>query len=145
MDGASPPAPIVTRWPRASTPASPASSPTHGARAPCKPTRDLVSGRGGTARMLPGGQGGRRAAAGEAGAADLPEGERVTGDDVSAARQTTAAQRASTFAAPASPAAARPAHSPLTPHARVRFRPETRVSGRLLLEPRAQAGYRRPR
>ncbi|TMB03887.1 MAG: hypothetical protein E6J57_02625, partial [Deltaproteobacteria bacterium] len=37
---------------------------------------------------------------------------------------------ASTFAAPASPAAARPAHDPPTPHARFRLRPETRVSGR---------------
>src|SRR2546422_7005043 len=40
--------------------------------------------------------------------------------------------RASTFAAPASPVAARPAHGPPTPHARLRFRPETRVSGRRL-------------
>src|SRR5205809_42215 len=37
---------------------------------------------------------------------------------------------ASTFAAPASPAAARPAHDPPTPPARFRLRPETRVSGR---------------
>src|SRR5439155_25409690 len=99
----------------------------------------------GAARMLPGGQGRRRAAAGKAGAADFPEHERATGNDVSGARRTTAAQRASTFTAPASPAAARLAHDPPTPHARFRFRPETRVSGRLLLEPRAQAGYRRPR
>src|SRR5207245_1632941 len=69
----------------------------------------------------------------------------VTGGDVSAAPRSTVAQGASTFAAPASPAAARLAHDPPTPHARFRFRPETRVSGRLLLEPRAQAGYRRPR
>src|SRR5207302_2598517 len=40
--------------------------------------------------------------------------------------------RVFSFAAPASPAAARPSHDPPTPHARVRFRsrPETRVSGR---------------
>ena len=35
--------------------------------------------------MVSGGQSGRRAAAGEAGAADFPERERATGDDVSAA------------------------------------------------------------
>jgi len=42
--------------------------------------------------MPPGAQGPRRAAAGKAGAADLPERERVTGDDVSAARRRPAAQ-----------------------------------------------------
>ena len=40
--------------------------------------------------MLPGGEGGRRAAAGKAGAADFPEHE--SGDDVSAARRKPAAQ-----------------------------------------------------
>src|SRR5207247_2896174 len=41
--------------------------------------------------MLAAGRGGRRAAAGEAGAADLPERERATGNDACAARLTMAA------------------------------------------------------
>ena len=57
------------------------------------------------------------------GAADLAERERVVRRRrVFTARRTRAA-RASTFAAPASPAAARPAHDPPTPHARVRSDP----------------------
>src|SRR5438132_13806329 len=81
--------------------------------------------------MLAAGRGGRRAAAGAAGAADWPERERATGNDACAARLTMAAQRASTFAAPASPTAARPAHDPPTPHAR--FVPtRDKVSGRFV-------------
>jgi len=43
--------------------------------------------------MPPGGQGGRRAAAGEAGAADFPEHERVPQDGVSATRCLRLRQR----------------------------------------------------
>src|SRR5437762_4678503 len=54
------------------------------------PTRDLVSGRDRRARMPPGEQGRRRAAA-SAGAADFPERARVTGGDaVAGARKPTA-------------------------------------------------------
>src|SRR2546427_1665773 len=51
-----------------------------------RPPRDQVSGRGRTARVLPGGQRRRRAAAGKAGAADSPE--RAAGGDASAVRRT---------------------------------------------------------
>src|SRR5436190_1593129 len=81
--------------------------------------------------MPPGGEGGRRAAAGKAGAADFPERERVIGDDVSAARRKPAAQglnvcragfagRGTACARPTGATRSRP------------FRPETRVSGRLV-------------
>src|SRR5213594_2050618 len=46
-----------------------------------------------SARMPPGGEGGRRAAAGEAGAADFPERARVPQDGASAARRTPMLQR----------------------------------------------------
>src|SRR5207245_8499264 len=72
---------------------------------------DSVSGRGRTARVAPGGQPRRRAAAGEAGAADLPEREDVAGDDVSTPRRTQS-PKGLEFAAPASPAAARLSHAP---------------------------------
>src|SRR5439155_10724518 len=66
----------------------------------------------GTARVPPGGQGGRRAAAGKAGAADFPERQRVTEGGVSAA-YTACPRSVLQFAAPASPAAARPPHDSL--------------------------------
>src|SRR5881628_549518 len=81
--------------------------------------------------MPPGGQGGRRAAAGEAGAADSPEHERVPGDGSSAARRERMLPlNRATFAAPALPAAAR--RSPSPPYAARSPPPPTRdeVSGR---------------
>src|SRR5204863_1136490 len=88
-------------------------------------TRDLVSGRARTARVAPGGQGRRRAAAGEAGAADFPERERVVGDDVYTARRT---QSPRALSLPRR--LRRPRHGVRTihrtAHARFRFRPDTR-------------------
>src|SRR5213079_1538606 len=55
--------------------------------------------------------GGRRAAAGEAGAADFPERERMTEEDTFAAHADCPRSRFN-FVAPASPAAARPPHDP---------------------------------
>jgi len=79
--------------------------------------------------MPPGTQGPRRAAAGKAGAADLPERERVTGDDVSAARRRPAAQGLNVCRAGFAGRGTTCTRS-TDPHARARFRPETRVSGR---------------
>src|SRR5206468_2519962 len=61
---------------------------SRGRRTARTPTRDSVSGRGRTARVPPGVQGRRRAAAGKAGAADFPEPERAAGGDASAPRRT---------------------------------------------------------
>src|SRR5882724_11456579 len=100
----------------------------------------------GTARVPPGGQGGGRAAAGEAGAADVPEREHVTEGDVSATYADCPGSVLK-FTAPASPAAARPPHDPPgAPHslpiptrdkvsrrfrrAAARARPRPRPSGR---------------
>src|SRR5213078_3096890 len=55
--------------------------------------------------------GGRRAAAGEAGAADFPERERMTEEDTFAAH-ADCPRSVFKFAAPALPAAARPLHDP---------------------------------
>src|SRR5439155_23500964 len=107
-------------------------------------TRDLVSGRGRRARMPPGGQGRRRAAAGKAGAADFPERERV--------RETTPPRRGARrlpkkrlnvcragFAGRGT-ACARSTHAIRSPPVPTR----DKGLGSVVLEPRAQAGYRRP-
>ena len=92
--------------------------------------------------MLPGGQGGRRAAAGEASAADFPEGERVTGDDVSAARPTTAGE-GSRFCRGVI-AGRGMAFARSTERETLASAPRESL-GSVPLEARAQAGYRRPR
>src|SRR5439155_25133425 len=103
------------------------------------PTRDLVSGRERTARVPPSGQGRRRAAAGEAGAADFPERECVAEDDVSAARRTRTAQGSTVFAAPASPAAARRSPDPPNATLSLPFPTRDKVSGRSASRPPRRA------
>src|SRR5439155_14889879 len=104
-------------------------------------SRDGVSGRGRTARVPPGAQGQWRAAAGKAGAADFPEREHVTRRRRIITARASRLPRASTFAAPALPAAAWPSHDPPNATRSLPFRPETRVSGRLPADQRHPAGH----